>query len=567
MKKIGLMVLFFSLLLHTGCMAAPAAETEQSEIFTHRDLDGSYRAEDCTRILLSGDRIQVEGSGALVEGRVLSIHAPGSYLLSGTLENGCILVDVEKDEKVQLVLNGVSICSEDSAPLYIRQADKVFVTLAENTENALTNGGSFAGAPDSGVDAVLFSREDLTLNGSGSLKILSPAGHGIVSKDSLRVTGGSLTVDAASHGLSANDEISICTAEFNVQAGKDGIHSENEDDTEKGFVLVESGSFAITAAGDGIRASASMEIRDGVFDLCCGGGSENDEEKTSDFPGGFGPGPHGRGQHPPMMEPAYEEETDSVSSKGLKAASLQISGGSFSLDCADDALHSDTSMTVSGGSFAIRSGDDALHADESLSISGGTFDIADCYEGLEALHLEISGGELQLCAEDDGLNAAGGMDQSGFGGPRGGDPFGGGSQGSIVISGGTLDITASGDGLDANGSIEITGGFTTVCGPSAGDTATLDYDTTAVIRGGGFFGTGGAGMAQTFSEATQGLLALRVGQQSAGTKIEIYNQQGETILSRTPALPYAVVIVSSPELTAGESYTVMVGESSGSFSA
>ncbi|MGN1083073.1 MAG: hypothetical protein ACI4SJ_05950, partial [Candidatus Avispirillum sp.] len=172
----------------------------------------------------------------------------------------------------------------------------------------------------------------------------------------------------------------------------------------------------------------------------------------------------------------------------------------------------------------------------------------------------------------DGLNAAGGTDSSGtqggrdgmFGGGFGGRGGGGGgmsssSDGTIVISGGTLYIKASGDGIDANGSLTISGGFVTVAGPTQGDTATLDYDTEGIITGGTFIGTGASGMAQSFSDASQGVVAVGVGNQSAGTAVTLTDKDGNVIISVTPELSFAVVILSSPDIASGESYTLTVG--------
>ena len=156
------------------------------------------------------------------------------------------------------------------------------------------------------------------------------------------------------------------------------------------------------------------------------------------------------------------------------------------------------------------------------------------------------------------------------GGRPGGGGFGGMSgnaNGSIKVSGGNLYINASGDGMDANGTLEISGGYTVVVGPTQGDTATLDYDTGAVITGGTFIGTGAAGMAQTFRDSEQGVIALQVGSQGAGTEIILQDQEGNTVLSHTPELNFAVVILSSPEMVKGETYTITVGTQSGSFAA
>ena len=287
------------------------------------------------------------------------------------------------------------------------------------------------------------------------------------------------------------------------------------------------------------------------------------------------------------MRPGGNQNTttteDSVSMKGLKAAnSILISGGTFKIDSADDSIHSDVSVTINGGTFTIASGDDALHAEDTLTVTAGKIDISECYEGLEALYIDVRGGDIKLKASDDGLNAAGGTDQSGteggrdgmFGGGMGGRPGGGGpggmssnSNGSIKISGGNLYINSSGDGLDANGTLEISGGYTVVVGPIQGDTATLDYDKSGIITGGTFIGTGAAGMAQTFSDSEQGVIAVSVGKQSAGTKIVLKDQSGNVIVEHSPELNFAVVILSSPDIKKGETYTITVGSQSGEFAA
>lgn len=268
---------------------------------------------------------------------------------------------------------------------------------------------------------------------------------------------------------------------------------------------------------------------------------------------------------------AETDSTDSTSMKGIKASdSLTINGGTFAIDSADDSLHSNASLAVNGGTFEIASGDDAFHADDTLTVTAGTINITESYEGLEGLHVVISGGDIALVASDDGLNAAGGTDSSGSGGRDG--MFGGpgsssSSNGTILISGGTIAITAYGDGIDANGTLEITGGYITVCGPTQGDTATLDYDVSGTISGGTFIGTGASGMAQTFSSSKQGVISINAGTQSAGTQIQLSDSEGNTVITYVPALDFSVVILSSPAIISGETYTVTVGSSSNTFTA
>lgn len=538
------------------------------EMFTERDFQTDYDESDSVTIWLNGDSVQASSDSVEISGTTVTITEEATYILTGTLDDGMIIVNAPDTAKLQLVLNGVNINSGTSAALYILEADKVFVTLADDSENTLSNGGTFVAIDENNIDSAVFSKQDFTLNGSGSLTVTSPAGHGIVCKDDLVITSGIYCVTSASHGLDANDSVRV-TGEtmITVDAGKDGIHVENSDDTSLGFVYVSGGSMKMEAEGDGISAGAYMQITDGDFDILAGGGSENDVKESSDSWGGF------QGGRGPEQNVVSEDvsSSDSASMKGLKSeSSLLISGGSFTLNSADDAVHSNASITINGGNFDIASGDDAFHADDSLTVTDGTINITESYEGLEALHLDIQGGEITLVASDDGLNAAGGTDSSGttggrdgmFGGGGGHGDMGGGmssSNGSITISGGVVYITASGDGIDANGSLTISGGYTVVTGPTQGDTATLDYDTTAMITGGTFIGTGAVGMAQTFSGSEQGVIAVSVGNQSAGTEITLQDTNGKELLSSTPDMSFAVVILSSPDLVSGETYSLTVG--------
>ena len=287
-----------------------------------------------------------------------------------------------------------------------------------------------------------------------------------------------------------------------------------------GFVYISGGALDNTRR----RATESApghisQISDGTFQIAAGGGENGD---------GVEEGAQGR----------ERPET--------------VSGGSFAIDSADDAVHSNTSLSIHGGSFDVASGDDAFHADETLTVTGGVIRIRESYEGLEALRVEIQGGEISLVAENDGLNAAGENGSSGMTGGRdgrSGSGWGGrnpSSDGAIVISGGTLSIPASGDSIDANGSLEITGGTITISGPAQGDTATLDYDTTATIAGGTFFGTGASRMARSFSDSTQGVLFVNVGDQAAGTSVSISDASGSSLIAAVPELSFGVVIVEQP---------------------
>ncbi|MBQ6946730.1 MAG: carbohydrate-binding domain-containing protein [Clostridia bacterium] len=578
-----------------GNESAPNATfaTTASEMFTERDLSAAYENGEAVSVTLEGAAVTATSDSVKIKGSTVTLTEEATYLISGELENGMIIVDAPDTAKLQLVFCGAHITNASSAALYVKTADKVFLTLADGTANTLTSGERFTAIDENNIDGALFSKQDLTINGGGALSVTSPAGHGIVCKDDLVMVGGNCTVTAASHGLDANDSVRLTQTTLKINAGKDAVHAENTEDTSLGFVYIADGDLQAEAQGDCVSAAAWLQIAGGRLDLLAGGGYENGSKEQSDSFGGFmggGPGGMGGGMRPGRREgevantaiSTVTTEESGNSMKGLKAgAGMLISDGSITVNSADDALHSDTSLTVSGGTFAIASGDDALHAEETLTVTAGKIDISQSYEGLEALQVDVQGGETKLIATDDGVNAAGGNDQSGFtggrdgmfGGGMGGGPGGKGggmsanSNGSIKVSGGTLYINSSGDGMDANGTLEISGGFVTVVGPTRGDTATLDYDLSATISGGTFVGTGAAGMAQTFSDSTQGVISVSVGNQAAGTKILLQDNRGNTLLEHTPELDFAVVIYSAPEIKKGETYTVTVGADSAEITA
>ena len=581
----------------TSSNAAPVEvdfSKTDADMFTERDDKTEYDESKAVAIKLNGTTATASSNSVKISGSKITITEEATYVVSGKLNDGMLIVNAPDTAKLQIVLSGANITSKTSAALYILEADKVFLTLADGTENTLTNGGSFTAIDDNNIDAALFSKQDLTMNGKGSLTVTSPAGHGVVCKDDLVIMGGTYTVNSSSHGLDANDSVRIANANLTIDAGKDAIHCENTDDAEKGFIYIGGGTIKAEAEGDGIAAGAYMQIADGTIDLLVGGGSENGSKEHSDNFGGFMGGGHGGGRPGEMWPGGSQTSTtttdeNSTSMKGLKATnSLLISGGNITINSADDSVHSDASVIINGGTFTIASGDDAIHAEDTLTVTAGKIDISESYEGLEALHIDVQGGDIKLKASDDGLNAAGGTDQSGIeggrdgmfgkgpGGMGGGRPEGMGghggmssnSNGSIKISGGALYINSSGDGLDANGTLEISGGRTTVVGPTQGDTATLDYDKSGIITGGTFIGTGAAGgMAQSFSDSEQGVVAISVGNQSAGTKIVLKDKSGKTIIEHSPELNFAVVILSSPEIKKEESYTLIVGSESGEFKA
>ena len=576
---------------------------DSSQIFSDRDFEIGYDETTSAQITLNGTSASCDSNAVQISGSTVTITDEGTYILNGTLENGMVIVDAEDTDKIQLVLNGVSITNESSASIYVRQADKVFITTNTDTKNSLSNGGTYTAIDDNNIDAVIFSKADLTLNGAGTLSINAEAGHGIVSKDDVIVTSGTYDITAASHGISGKDRVGIANGSFTIVSGKDGIHAENTEDTSLGYVYLENGTYDITAEGDGISAENVLQIEDGSFKIQTGEGSAavNLEQKESEK--SMGQRPERRMDQKEteqttegttttelsgMAETSWTNkesgitelsettvtpktttettEDTSVSRKGLKATSdLVINGGSFELDTEDDAVHSNANVSINSGEFQIATGDDGMHADSNLTIASGTIEITKSYEGLEGEKVTISGGEIQLVASDDGVNAAGGNDQSGmstFSGGHGGDKFSSNSSGSITISGGTLYVNAEGDGIDSNGSITMTSGEVYVLGPNSTGNGMLDYDSEATISGGTFVAVGSSGMAQNFGDSsTQGSMLVSVGQQEAGSVVKLLDENNKELLSWTAEKTFDCVLISCSDIQKGSTYTVSVGDS------
>lgn len=501
------------------------------DMFSDRDLSGDY--SECTDITLSESTASCSDSSVTVADGSVTITKAGTYRLSGTF-TGQIIVNAGDSDKVQLVLDNASIAKEGSAALYIINADKVFVTTVKERENTLSSTGEFASSDDeTNVDGAIFSKSDITFNGSGTLNVKCESKHGIVTKDDLKITGGTYNITSASQGLSGKDSVRIAGGNITVTSGTDGIHSENTDDTEKGYVYISGGTLNITSGKDCIDASGTVDIKDGAFTFKAGGGSS---EKTTG------------------------DSTESY--KGIKAdGTLTISGGTFDIDTLDDAIHSNSDVTVSGGTLDISTGDDGIHSDNNTVVSGGEINIAKCYEGLEGQTVTVSGGKVTLTASDDGINAAGG-DNQGVGGGFGPDSFSADSDAKITITGGEIHVNASGDGLDSNGDIEISGGTVYVYGPTNDGNGSLDYENNAVITGGTVIMAGSSGMAMNFgSQSTQGSILASTGNASAGTAVKLTDSSGNVIAEFTPTVSFQTVVISTPDITSDGTYTLTVGDS------
>lgn len=569
--------------------AAQLASLDASEEagFDEDDELTAWSADSATAIALSASGASVNGSGATAEVGVVTIAQAGTYVVSGTSSDGQLVVEAPEDAVVHLVLNGANITKKDGPGIYVKEADKTVVTLQEGTENAVTDGETYADTSEEAPTAAIFSKGDLTINGAGKLTVQGNANDGITSKDDLKIMSGTIDVKAADDGMIGRDLFAVKDGAITIEAGGDGIKSTNDDtdkDKDKGYVAIVGGTFKIASGNDGIQAATSLLIAGGTFDIVTGGGSAaSTKTHQEDGPGGFGGGgrgfggspqgqvqgqdqgqaqPQDRPQDPPQDQTAGTEETESFSAKGLKAAAnIAIADGKFTIDAADDSIHSNANIAIIGGEYSLSTGDDGTHADTALSISGGTIDIAKSYEGIESADIAISGGDIRVAASDDGVNVSGGNDGSGAGGPGGGGDMFSATDGALTISGGYLYVNASGDGLDSNGSMVMTGGTAIVNGPTNDGNGPLDYNGTFEQSGGTLIAAGSAGMAQAPSEdSTQRALMMTfTSTLEAGTLVTVTDSSGKAVATFAPAKTFRSVVVSSPDLKAGESYTISTG--------
>lgn len=388
LKKVLSLILILSALLLCGCAKTPAPAREMppmggrggapvppagdvqvtpsaldtDDLFTERDMAGAIPG-GAVEIALTESGADCSSPAVTVEGSTVKITDEGCYILSGSLE-GTVIVDAEKTDKVQLVLSGARISCKSSAAIYVKQAKKVFLTLAEDSDNALSNGGSFTAIDQSNIDAVVFSKDDLTLNGSGRLSLSSPAGHGIVSKNDLAVCGGDWSISAGRHGLCGDDSVRIGGGSVNITAGKKGIKAESEE-ADKGYICITGGAVTVSSEKDALSATGEVLIAGGAVSL-------------------------------------------NRCSEGIEAPRIELRFGAVSINAGDDGINassdkgSDCAVLISGGALTINAGGDGIDSNGALLISGGAISIfADDSRDDSALDYDaggsITGGSVIAC--------------------------------------------------------------------------------------------------------------------------------------------------------------------------
>ncbi len=532
----------------------PVPSCDVTALFSDRDLSGTYDTAAAV-ITCSGDSIAIEGSGAAANGADITITEEGVYRITGTLNDGQILVN--SPGKVQLVLEGASLSCSDSAPIYVQQAKKCFLTLAPGTENSVSDGSPYvyAAEGDNEPDAAIFSADSLTINGSGSLTVNGNYNEGITSKDDLVITGGTLHINAVGNGIKGKDYVAVSGGDLTITSGADGLKATNATDAGCGFVYVEDGNLTIDAQEDGIQAETELIVKDGTFRITSGGGTANAQpQRNNDFEGGRG----GFGNWGSFDETNPEDDT-SVSTKAMKAgALLYLAGGDFSIDTADDGLHSNGDLCCCGASVEITAGGDGMHADGLADLTEGTLRILRSSEGIEAAGIRVSGGTIELTSSDDGFNASDGTSQGAMGTYSGAC--------ALEISGGSVYVNADGDGLDSNGDLLISGGTVIVDGPTNSGNGALDGNGNLYASGGLLIAAGSSGMAEYPKGSQNTAIITLPASQPGGTVVTICDSSGTELLRHAPAKQFNSFIISSPDLKDGGTYTVCTdGTEAGSF--
>jgi len=524
------------------------SSVETSDYFKAEDTDSSWSEADSTLIALNQDEATITGSGASFANGVVTISSSGTYVLSGKLLDGQILIDAGSEDLVRLVLNGVSISCSTSAAIYEKQSDKLVIILADGSENTVSDCAEYVYADgEDEPNAAVFAKHDLSITGLGSLNVTGNYKNAIGTKDDLRIASGNITASAANDAIRGKDSVVIADGTFILTSQDDAIRSNCADDAEMGYIVITGGTFSITAGNDGIDAETTLQISGGTFNILTGGGSAAVDLSSAQSSQDLG----GRNQ----QTQTTTETTESM--KGIKSGGdMIITGGTFTIDSEDDSVHSNGSITITNGSFTLSTGDDGIHTDIDLVITGGEINVLSSYEGLEGSTVNISGGTIKVVAVDDGINAAGGDGDAGF---FGADFFGGNSDSySINISGGTISVVVyGGDGFDSNGSINITGGYIVSLVNSTSDNEAMDCDSSfSITNATAIYGGTNIGKIDTETQSYVYLTSI-----TAGQKICVLSN-GTEIVSFTPEVDCGSLIITSPDIIDATDYEITVGGTS-----
>lgn len=509
-----------------------------TDIVTDRDLEGTWEEDGATKISLSDDGCAVDGAGAVADGTTVTITAGGTYVLMGQMSAGQVVANAD-GEKVQLVLDGASVTSTDSAAILVRAAKKVWLTLADGTRNKIATSGSFAEDDEYSIDGAVWCKSDLTINGTGALTVSSAEGHGIVCKDELALVSGDVEVEAARHAVQAQDTACVVAGTWSLTAGTDGIHCGDDDDAEKGSVLIVGGTVSIDAASDGVDAANVLEVDGGEVTVSTGDDGLH-SERALQVDGGT--------------------VTVTKSYEGLEGSTVTVNGGVIDVTSSDDGVNAAGDPTGDSSAEATdagASGPEAAAGQPGDPMGGGQAPAGDgrAPEDADAQAptstgqvLAGSGGQAPADAGGQAPGAGGDMDYD--------------STAQVTINGGKLTIQAGGDGIDSNGDLTVTGGEAYVFDPASDGDGSLDFAGTGTITGGVVMCAGSSGMAQNFGDAsTQGSMLVSASGQ-AGDAIQLVDEDENVVASCEARTSYSCVLVSAPGVESGKTYTLTCGDAS-----
>lgn len=506
-----------SLLLLCGCGRMAEAADTGSQAVTDAVPDGGGF------ITLSDKGSSFSGSGVTLSGNTVVITAGGEYTVTGSLSDGQLIIDAPKSAKVELTMDSADVSCSDSAALYVRSADKLVITLAAGSKNALRSIGSFVQTDDNNVDAALFSKDDLTVKGSGMLEVSCEAGHGIVGKDDLKISGGDIRVTASDKGIAANDSLTVKGGSITVESGDDALNCD-------GDISISAGELTLSSGDDGIHSDAALSVSGGNIRII----------------------------------KSYE---------GLEGLTVSISGGDVSITASDDGINAAGGNDGSG--FELVFGDAVpFHGGMGGFFGGGKDGEAPDGEPFG----RPSDGDMPQPPDGDMPQPPADLPQPEGDTPQppdnapqpgGEDPMADANSDAVItISGGSLTICADGDGIDSNGALYVTGGAVFISGPTNGGNGALDYASEGVITGGCFIAAGSSEMAMNFDDrSTQcSILYSFSRRMSAGTEVSLVSSDGTVIARYSPDKDFSSIVISVPELEIGSTYTLTAGGSSAEIS-
>ena len=368
----------------SGYSSSGSALLDAGELFTSRDLEQSADLSEAQTLTVS-------------DGQQITISSEGVYVLRGSAKNATVIVDADSSAKVQLVLDGLSITNDDFPCIYVKSADKVFLTTLSDSSLSVT--GTFVSDGDTNTDAVIFSKDDLTLNGTGTLTV-SSTDNGVSSKDDLKVTGGSYVISASSKCLEGKDSICIAGGDFSLTAGSDGLHAENDEDESLGYVYIGGGSFSVSANDDGIHGTAFVQIDGGSLQIAAAEGIEGSFVQINDGT---------------ISIQSWDDGINAANKSGAYPVCVEINGGDITIAMSagdTDGIDANGSIAVNGGSISI-TGSSGFDYDGTAQLNGGTVVVNG--QTLTSIPNQMMGG---------GFGGMGGQMGGGFGGGFGGGPGG-----------------------------------------------------------------------------------------------------------------------------------------------